>query len=103
MGTPLDRKLYLKLFHGRNFPSEVLEDWGFDGPIFGPLEWAHTTYSADVKLGYGPDFDFCRLIIYDGLLYYDGKWYGDWTACLLTENEVKDKIVPFDESKTSPN
>lgn len=52
--------LYLGLFHGRSTPDEVVDDWGFAGPIIGPLEYVHTTYACDVKLKFVEPADFRR-------------------------------------------
>lgn len=46
--------LYLALFHGsygldRESRTNRFEDWGFQGPVIGPLEWVHTTYANHVK------------------------------------------------------
>jgi hypothetical protein len=30
--------LYLELYHGRDNVNDDMDDWGFDGPIIGPLE-----------------------------------------------------------------
>ena len=40
---------YLQLFHGRKNPYEILEDWGEEGPIIGPLDYIHTTYATEIK------------------------------------------------------
>jgi hypothetical protein len=73
--------LYLRLFHGRNSMKEEMDDWGFDGPIIGPLQWCHTTYACDVKLAllgnYDSDYD---LPIVGGCLKFEGKYYGDWSV-----------------------
>ena len=29
--------MYLRLYHGRVDPDQEMDDWGFDGPTFGPL------------------------------------------------------------------
>src|SRR6266540_2029269 len=48
--------LYLALFHGRKTPDEDMEDWGFDGPMIGPLSYVHTTYRSHLWLGFSdPD------------------------------------------------
>lgn len=41
--------LYIGFFHGRNTPEEAMDDWGFDGPVIGPLKWWHTTYNCNVR------------------------------------------------------
>lgn len=73
-------QLYLALFHGRNELGEQLDDWGFDGPIFGPVNWVHTTYGSDIKLGNANGGLIGVLSCIDELLYYDGKYYGDWSV-----------------------
>ncbi len=87
--------LYLRLFHGRKTPDEVLEDWGLDGPVIGPLRFVHTTYSYHVKLGcMDPDGDDMQdLHVCEDMLYYDGVWYGDWTVFGHKEM-VADKFKP---------
>jgi hypothetical protein len=42
--------LYIRLFHGRTDPDQDMDDWGSDGPVFGPYEFAHTTYAWDYEL-----------------------------------------------------
>jgi len=102
---PLDPgKLYLRFFHGRNAVDEKLDDWGFDGPTIGPLEYVHVTYMCDVKFsatpevmdrffpdimaewrskGYsnaaGPLCDW-QFKSANDLIEYQGKYYGDWTV-----------------------
>lgn len=81
--------LYLGLFHGRAAINENLEDWGTDGPIIGPLEWAHTTYMCEIKLEfvdlsdtakYFPaDAPYPYLRVREDLVEYNGCYYGDWT------------------------
>ena len=46
---------YIELFHGRTDPKEELEDWGSPGPIFGPLQFGHTTYACDIKFNYADE------------------------------------------------
>jgi hypothetical protein len=85
--------VYLKLFHGRTSPAEQLNDWGTDGPVFGPLSYVHTTYGAHVKLGQAEEpFDnLGDLYVVDGLLFYGGVWYGDWSVC--TEDELEPEYL----------
>lgn len=100
--------LYLNLFHGRNVVDEDMEDWGFDGPSIGPLDYAHVTYMSDLKLGCSKEaaekffpeqwaqfvesvaqgsppsilegtIDGCWLNINEDLVVYNGKFYGDWS------------------------
>lgn len=41
--------VYLHLYHGRKTVDESLEDWGFDGPLIGPLENLHVTYLTHLR------------------------------------------------------
>ena len=80
--------VYLHLFHGRNDPAEEMVDWGLNGPTIGPLDYVHTTYGTDIKLGadeetaekFGLDPAFPALGIHEGLVVYDGKYFGDWSV-----------------------
>lgn len=67
--------LSLRLFHGRNHPDEQLEDWGFDGPVLGPLDGIHLTYG---NVGVF-DEEGTRVAIpsVDDLLLYGGRYFGD--------------------------
>jgi hypothetical protein len=101
--TDLAPGLYLGLFHGRDAIDEILDDWGFDGPVIGPLDYVHTTYAADVKLRFVDGRDAVRhfpatgfitdlasgrrtpcaeavLSIADDLIVFDGRYFGDWTV-----------------------
>lgn len=95
--------VYIHLYHGRNNPAEDMDDWGFEGPVIGPLAYVHVTYLCDVKFactpevfrkfwpvqaaawdekGYsnmnGPLVDY-NFKIHEDLIEYDGKFYGDWS------------------------
>jgi hypothetical protein len=45
----VEGRLYLHLFHGRDRPDQSLDDWGFDGPHFGPLSAVHQTYNTELR------------------------------------------------------
>jgi hypothetical protein len=73
--------LRFRLFHGRVDPLQQMDDWGTDGPVF-PANFVHTTYGRHIRLG-GPQHGESHLELYvnkDGLVFYDGVWYGDWTV-----------------------
>jgi hypothetical protein len=92
--------IYIRLFHGRKCPGDELNDWGREGPILGPFEWAHMTYASDIKLGVPNSDDFNCLEIIDDLIWYDGVWYGD--ASFMTQEEVlanKSKTEGFCQKK----
>lgn len=68
--------VYLRLFHGRMTPHEDLNGWGFEGPIFGPIDSVHMTYLSTISIGEDPDDN---LVIESefGLIRYSGSLYGD--------------------------
>ena len=99
--------VHLRLFHGRNSPDQDMEDWGFDGPTIGPLEFVHVTYLCDLKFAmpYDTAAEFFpdvaaqhakmmhrngvtndawlvdhHLSIVDDLIEHDGKFYGDFSV-----------------------
>lgn len=92
--------LYIRLFHGRTNPEQDMNEWGTDGPVFGPYDYVHTTYSSLVRLG--RDDDNCeelRVLDHD-LLFYDGVYYGDWsvfTEDIFEKSEYK--AVKYDPLK----
>lgn len=67
---------FLKLFHGRASPDEQLDGWGVDGPIFGPHPYFHLTYGVEIK--FDEDNEHVLNIV-DGLVFYGGMYYGDWS------------------------
>ena len=75
--------LYLKLFHGRTNIEDNLDDWGFDGPILGPLKYVHGTHRHHLAIEYdtseGPAVDGWLEYVED-CIYYDGAYFGDFSA-----------------------
>lgn len=47
--TGLPDGLYVGFFHGRDNPDQYMEDWGYAGPLIGPLKWWHTTYDCNTR------------------------------------------------------
>jgi len=80
----------LRLFHGRYTGNEALDDWGFAGPILGPVVSAHTTYGATLRVrtaSMTPAKDDLWFDITEtGLLKYKGPggttFFGDWSVYL---------------------
>jgi hypothetical protein len=88
--------IYIHLFHGRSDPYENLEDWGTEGPIFGPFECIQSTYACDIHLRNSDDTEYRGLRYYDDMVYYDGVYYGDYN----TFSPVLEPITtPFDPDK----
>lgn len=100
-------KLYLSLLHGRKTPDEELDDWGPDGPIFGPLKYVHTTYGDTVRFEFEttPPGGDGWLTVHDGTLFYDGMYYGDWSAFVTDELDpwnCAPRLTAYDPAKTRP-
>jgi hypothetical protein len=107
-GTAPDQPgLYLALFHGRDAKDQQMNDWGFNGPLIGPLQWVHTTYachvralfeSADAELRYfdNPEFPEARdFSLNDDLIEHAGKFYGDWSVFYVPNDETRKPVDAF--------
>lgn len=85
--------LYLGLFHGRHERRAQMEDWGFHGPLLGPLAYCHTTYLAHIKIAFEETEDALRccgsangdvmLDVVDDMIAFEGAYYGDWTLFVV--------------------
>jgi hypothetical protein len=80
---PEPGKMYLKPLHGRDYPDQQLNDWGFDGPWIGPLEAVHDTYRTDTAFYFldapeGAEEAGPANFFVGDLLLVDGKYYGDY-------------------------
>ena len=95
--------LYIRLFHGRTDPKQDMDDWGSDGPIFGPYNFAHTTYQCRLKLGkHDGSCDELHIVEPD-MVFYDGVYYGDWSVFGIDELKDDDfKLSTYDSSKANP-
>ena len=101
--------LYLGLLHGRNDPADQMNDWGFNGPAIGPLNWVHTTYACDIKIEFENPEDaevyfeegrkFQELKLDEDLLVFDGKYYGDYTVYYV---KAEDCGPPTDTFRQNP-
>ena len=93
--------VYIRLFHGRTDPSQQMDDWGTDGPIFGPYEFGHTTYAGHIKLG-KPDGNCDELYAFEDMLYYNDVYYGDWSifdAQILEKSQFQISVFEQDKAK----
>jgi len=70
-------KMYMRLFHGRSHPKQPLKDWGRDGPIFGPLSWAHISCGMFRIAMEEGEQDGLEVHFFQGMVYYDGYFYAD--------------------------
>lgn len=94
--------VYLHLFHGCAEPDQSLEDWGEQGPVLGPFEFAHVTYGEEINL----DDEGASLKLVGGLVYYGRVYYGDFSVVSAAKfsgsDELRGRHEPFDRAKTFP-
>ena len=91
-------KIYITLAHGRMTPNEGMDEMGSVGPTFGPYLEVYVSYSI-ISLLRPNQSTSDVLYINNGLIYYDGIYYGDW----IIGNELKpcQRIKPFEQKKTN--
>jgi len=111
--------IYIHLFHGRNDPDAEMEEvgkdnggWGFDGPQF-CCESIHGTYCSHFRLWRTRTIvsdglvqgiatiadDEMWLFWYEDMIYYDGKFYGDFS--IAAEPVDGHEITFYEESKAT--
>lgn len=83
--------MYIVLFHGRDNPEQDMDDWGYDGPVFGPYDSVSVTYFCDVKLCIDHDI-VDTLINHEGLVYYNNEYFGDFD---IISNEEFEKTPRY--------
>lgn len=80
--------MYLMLFHGRSNPEDTPDDWGFDGPIIGPLNYFHATYltyvSYELVGGGASEGPSDVLYVHGDLMTFHEpnevpQYFGDWS------------------------
>jgi hypothetical protein len=80
--------LNLRLFHGRDTPDERLTDWGFEGPLLGPLSSVNMTY-GEITLYPASDDVPPTLQMVNGLVAYENCFYGDMEITCGRERGVR--------------
>ena len=90
---------YLMLWHGRTDVTEEMNNWGENGPVFGPFPFFHMTYRCEIAFS-----QECGhlLKIVDDLVYYDGVYYGDWSFFDQPDDGQRCRLMPFDPQKAIP-
>jgi hypothetical protein len=91
--------MYLALFHGRDDRKEQMHQFGFAGPLLGPLLYCHTTYLFDIKIMFetvedarlccGSDEQDVILSVVDDMIYFENAYYGDWSVFTVGEGECE--------------
>lgn len=100
-GYEMEDFVYLVLFHGSKEGSkEVIEDWGEDGPIFGPLKSVNL-YGQELTLFF-PDGKEGRIKLKSGLAYYNRMLYAHMTITRYHElmrvnNDYPPELTEFDQ------
>ncbi len=91
--------MYLALFHGRDDRREQMEQFGFAGPLLGPLRYCHTTYLYDIKIEFetvedarlccGSDEEDVILSVVDDMIHFENAYYGDWSVFTVDQDECR--------------
>lgn len=82
--------LYLRLYHGRKTREEDMQEWGTDGPTFGPLDCVHGAYLSTMQV-YLQDGTRVPLPVIDDFILWDGVYYGDFV--IFTEVNRTDSSI----------
>lgn len=85
--------LNVLLFHGRDTVDEPMTDWGEEGPLLGPLDTVNMTY-GEITLYPASDDPPPTLQMVNGLVAYDGKFYGDLE---ITSGRRPRRVSPREE------
>ena len=86
-GTPLvPGKMYLRLYHGRTNPDQEMDDWGFDGPTFGPLSGYVHTYCSNFRCYAECGTDEIWLETNGDMICWDDCYYGDMEVFIAEPN-----------------
>lgn len=88
--------VYIELLHGRHYPNEKLDDWGFNGPVLGPFPFFHITYGIDIKLGDTGIVVMDKKLQFpvwdkDDYIPFLGGLYGDMSV--FSDDLLKDKLL----------
>lgn len=94
--------VFVQLFHGRKDPTEDLDDWGEQGPVFF-VDWFHVTYGTHVRMG-NKENDDMELRFVKDLIYYDGMYYGDMSVFghHVPLEEIQSRLTTYEEEKAKP-
>lgn len=87
---------YLHLLHGH--PTPEGDDTNREsGPTFGPFDFVQSIHQFDIVMnGYSFGGSEHTISAVDGLVYYDGMYYSDWTVTAFPNGGP---AVPFDPAK----
>jgi hypothetical protein len=93
--------LYIELSNGREKPNQEMDEMGSYGPIFGPFPYINIACDEEIKLGI-----VGYLIVKDGLIQYDRKFYGNWSVFgheifKKMDPNTKKKLEDFEQHKAN--
>jgi hypothetical protein len=80
-------KMYLRLYHGRSDPTQEMNDWGFDGPTFGPLSCYVHTYCCTFRIFAECGTQEVLLDKYDDMIQWNGCFFGDMEVFIAANND----------------
>lgn len=98
------KRLYIHLFHGRVHPGERLEDWGFEGPLVGPIDYFQVTYKGVQRYEYErsdlgaknalafnatPINETKDVEFVDDMFKFEGFYFGDFSIATYSDQEAK--------------
>ncbi len=87
-GTPLvPGKMYLRLYHGRTDPDQDMDEWGFDGPTFGPLSSYVHTYCSTFRIHGECDTRELWLETHYDMIRWSDCFYGDMEVFIAVAND----------------
>lgn len=70
--------VYFRLYHGRRQPDQEMNEWGFAGPVFGPLSTVVMTYLRTIRLYALNGIDELWIDTHDDMAFWRGDYYGDF-------------------------
>ena len=89
---PYEPGLFLRLYHGRMSPHEKMQQWGTDGPTFGPLKYVHAAYLSTMQIGF-LDGERVSFPIVGDLILWEGVYYGDFEVLTTTASAVRGDLI----------
>jgi len=81
-------RLYLRLYHGRKDPEQDMEEWGFNGPTFGPLSAVVMTYLATIRIHGVQTCDELWLETREAMVLWNGTYFGDFEVFIAGPRDV---------------
>lgn len=87
----------MKRFKGSSRSGREFVDAGQDGPTF-RFTYVHTTYGDDLKIETLDEHED-YFTVFEGMVYYDGMFYGDWSVYSEDSPDAPNECETFDQKK----